>query len=541
MKQLVVCFINCFFIIILKLLLYLALDATSEKLVQQAIDDLQRSQKITTIIVAHRLSTIRHANKIAVINKGTVVELGQHDELVAQKGLYYDLVSLQMSNSEENEQLKRQSSTESIQKIDEEQVVEATQVSSDEIVLKSANVIDSQEKSVLRKKIWALIYPQLHWLILGLIGTAMVGISFPIWGLLLAYTQNMFYLPNSSRLRDYSIVIAIRFILLGVDCLVGYTLQYYCIGRLGHKMVTQLRSDLFESIFRREIGYFDVEEHSVGVLTSSLAEDTRIVHESAGETLANQLQAIFCLITGLTLGFVGSWKIALVILATFPITIASAAIRMKERSGQSFFGNKEGESNGHAGAIATALINMRTVSAFSMQQKIANSYLEGTLAVSITRQWRSIYGGIASGFSLASMFFTYALLFYYGSRLILNGEIGFQDLMVAILGLLLGALGLGQALNDITDQQKGLEAAKRIFDTIEESKRSPIDGLSSKGINPGTGHRAKGLIELKNVSFRYPTRPDAKICQDYNLIINPGEVVALVGMYSYLLLQLFIS
>jgi ATP-binding cassette subfamily B (MDR/TAP) protein 1 len=68
-----------------------ALDATSERVVQESIDALQRGRQQTTIVIAHRLSTIRHADKIVVIDKGAVVEVGKHDDLVAKGGLYATL------------------------------------------------------------------------------------------------------------------------------------------------------------------------------------------------------------------------------------------------------------------------------------------------------------------------------------------------------------------------------------------------------------------------------------------------------------------
>ena len=70
-----------------------ALDATSEKLVQEAIDKLSKSssQQKTIIIIAHRLMTIRNADKIVVIDKGEIVEVGSHDQLLSREGLYHQL------------------------------------------------------------------------------------------------------------------------------------------------------------------------------------------------------------------------------------------------------------------------------------------------------------------------------------------------------------------------------------------------------------------------------------------------------------------
>jgi ATP-binding cassette subfamily B (MDR/TAP) protein 1 len=65
-----------------------ALDSTSERVVQEALDRLLAHKKRTTIIIAHRISTIRNANKIVVLSNGSVVEQGTHDELFALAGHY---------------------------------------------------------------------------------------------------------------------------------------------------------------------------------------------------------------------------------------------------------------------------------------------------------------------------------------------------------------------------------------------------------------------------------------------------------------------
>ena len=74
-----------------------ALDNTSEVLIQNALDELCKGR--TTIVVAHRLSTIRNADEIAVIVDGQVKEQGTHDALIAKGGVYRDLYSLQFRDS----------------------------------------------------------------------------------------------------------------------------------------------------------------------------------------------------------------------------------------------------------------------------------------------------------------------------------------------------------------------------------------------------------------------------------------------------------
>ena len=70
-----------------------SLDSKSEKLVQDAIDKLMINK--TSIVIAHRLSTIQNANKIIVLDKGEIIEQGNHDELIKNDSYYKKLIALQ--------------------------------------------------------------------------------------------------------------------------------------------------------------------------------------------------------------------------------------------------------------------------------------------------------------------------------------------------------------------------------------------------------------------------------------------------------------
>ena len=75
-----------------------ALDTESERLVQQALNNLMRGR--TTLVIAHRLSTIRSAHKIVVLDKGQIVEVGRHEELIERRGIYRKLHDLQFLEEE---------------------------------------------------------------------------------------------------------------------------------------------------------------------------------------------------------------------------------------------------------------------------------------------------------------------------------------------------------------------------------------------------------------------------------------------------------
>ena len=73
-----------------------ALDTESEKLVQDALEKMMRNR--TSIVIAHRLSTIKNADYIIVLDKGSIMEKGNHNDLMKLRGLYHNLVEMQTIN-----------------------------------------------------------------------------------------------------------------------------------------------------------------------------------------------------------------------------------------------------------------------------------------------------------------------------------------------------------------------------------------------------------------------------------------------------------
>jgi ATP-binding cassette subfamily B (MDR/TAP) protein 1 len=506
-----------------------ALDATSEKMVQESIDALQASKAQTTVVVAHRLSTIRSADKIALVSNGQIAELGTHDQLIAKKGLYADLVSLQMDDDNDledgvdgyEEKQRERKLSESIAKTASKDADDAKKSGEKGEDIEEAKVSDV-EAAELTKKIRGLLMKHPVWIAVALVGAGTFGAMFPVWGLILARTQDMFYNTNTDEMRDEASEVSLQFLGLGCVALVFSTLQFWGSAQVCERVSMRLRSDLFEALVRREIGFFDPEENSAGALLARLSDDSRCVTKAMGDSIPRMLQAFFTLAVGLGLGINASWKIALVVLATFPVSIFASALQMAAFAGQQY-----GASSGETGSVSTAFNNMRTVTSFSMQFRIADEFEELTQVQVEERIIAGVKGGAGFGLAQMTTFCIYALLFWYGSQLIEEGEVDFQDMMTAIMSLMLGALGLGTAFGDLGDQNEGVKAAKRIFDAVDAGQNSAIDALSTDGERPS--ERLKGKIELRGVNFSYPTRPDAVVCKDYNLVVNPGEVVALVG------------
>jgi ATP-binding cassette subfamily B (MDR/TAP) protein 1 len=551
-----------------------ALDATSERIVQESIDELSVNRKQTLVIIAHRLSTIRNATKIAVINEGRVNELGNHDELIAKNGLYADLVRLQMttghdagisdaevsavadSESGENDAARKRTISSDAndanagsgqkqngQAGDLGTSGEAKNSSGD----KPKEVELSKERSAeVSSRIWTYIRQNPGFLIMGILGAMLFGGVFPFWGFFLAKTQKIFYYIDPDRMRRESAILAGWYCLMGVISVFSSTSQFYCIAELGERVSLRLRSSMFESLLRRPQSFFDREENSVGVLTTRLSDDSRIVLKATGEALAKQIQAFFTLTIGMIIGFSASWKISLVVISMFPVNIIASSIQMQAIAGGPGMGAKEDDN--HGAIINSAFTHMKTVIAFSMQRTVSDEYNRITRELSSNKIKKSFIVGVGFGGSQCILFLTYSLLFWYGSTLIDKDNLSFEKMMTSILSLMLGALGMGQAMTDIQDSKSGFLAADRIFTMVDEGNVSPIDGLSQKGIVPPAilappptsgsnsisvtskdGNKGRGKVEIKNVRFKYPSRPDIEVCKGYNLVIEPGTVLALVG------------
>jgi ATP-binding cassette, subfamily B, bacterial len=80
-----------------------SVDTTTEREIQKALDNLVQGR--TTIAIAHRLSTLRKADRLVVMDRGQIVEMGDHDTLMAKQGAYFDLYQAQARNVDTEEEL----------------------------------------------------------------------------------------------------------------------------------------------------------------------------------------------------------------------------------------------------------------------------------------------------------------------------------------------------------------------------------------------------------------------------------------------------
>ncbi|CAF2176082.1 unnamed protein product [Brassica napus] len=514
-----------------------ALDAESERIVQEALDRIMVNR--TTVVVAHRLSTVRNADMIAVIHQGKIVEKGSHSELLRDpEGAYSQLIRLQEDNKKSEDSTEEQKiSMESMKRSSLRKSslsrslskrspsfsmfgfpagIDATNETKQEIKEE-----ETEHKKVSFLRVAALNKPEIPMLILGSIAAVLNGVILPIFGILISSVIKAFFKPPEQLKSDTSFW-AIIFMLLGVASMVVYPAQTIFFSIAGCKLVQRIRSMCFEKVVHMEVGWFDETENSSGAIGARLSADAATVRGLVGDALAQTVQNLASVTAGVVIAFVASWQLAFIVLAMLPLIGLNGYIYMKFMVGFSADAKRMYEE---ASQVANdAVGSIRTVASFCAEERVMKMYkkkCEGPMKTGIRQ---GIVSGIGFGVSFFVLFASYAASFYAGARLVDDGKTTFDAVFRVFFALTMAAVAISQSSSLSPDSSKASNAAASIFAVIDrESKIDPSDE-SGRVLDD-----VKGDIELRHVSFKYPSRPDVQIFQDLCLSIRAGKTIALVG------------
>lgn len=549
-----------------------ALDYRSEKMVKQALEIV--SSNVTTIIIAHRLSTIRNAKTIVVLNKGEIQEIGDHDSLFGLKGLYFNLVKNQESIDNQNVDEKKEeklvlSEYNGILNTSEKQIVsekeqlkgqerrisEASntekrkssiadiklEIQKKKMLLEDENISIEQKKKILeeeeklkdeqlkdaKKLLWPLLCEQPCVLTVATINACIDGVVWPIYGFLLAETIDKLSITDSDQLRKNGAFLAGMFLILAAVSGVANFFVGNLFTIMGEYLAKRLRIKCYEKYLQLHMAYFDYTENSPGALLTKLASDTLKINGVALSMSAVIFETIVTLIVGIVLGFVFSWQLALICLGFVPFMIIAAAVGIKMQMGYAKTDEIKEKELGNL--LSECVTNTKTIYCFNMQSKVTQ-YYSTKLSEGGIPYVTYFFSSLISGLSQFLMFAVYAVTFYVGAKLVADPTIGltFLNMLRSIFSLLFASFGLGmvqQYLGDMDEAKKALVSLHNVLST--DSEIDPQDASEGKIIADPKTFVSK--IEFRNVSFRYPLRPETTVFNNLSFTIESGQQVAFVG------------
>ncbi|VAH78733.1 unnamed protein product [Triticum turgidum subsp. durum] len=494
-----------------------ALDVESERVVQEALNRIMVG--ITTLIVAHRLSTVRNADCIAVVHQGKVAERGVHDDLIKDPdGAYSDLIRLQQAHTEETPEMpyvassRFKSTSLSLEQSIRDSPRNRRQHSSKSLGLSRSDDLfrhvasreehleigDSEApKEAPIGRLFNLSRPEAPILLLATIAATLHGLLFPSFSIMMSGGIRTFYYP-ADQLRKDSTFWALMCLLMAIISLVSIQLEFYLFGVAGGKLIERVRALSFQSIIHQEVAWFDDPSNSSGALGARLFIDALNIRRLVGDNLAVLVQCV--------IPFLGLQNYI--------------QLRFLKGFGEDAKVMYEDASQG----VAEAIGSIRTVASFGAEKRVITLYSQKCQA-SMKQGIRSgMVGGVGFSFSNLMLYLTYALCFYVGAQFVHDGKSTFQNVFRVYFALVFTAFGISQTSDMASDSTKGRESATSILAFID--RKPKIDSTSDEGIKL---EKVDGTIEFNHVRFKYPSRPDVQIFSDFTLRIASGKTTALVG------------
>lgn len=365
-------------------------------------------------------------------------------------------------------------------------------------------------------KLFRFLRPYRSWIIVAFVGVvvaAALGLVFPriMGGLVDTALGETGTTASLDR---------IALLLLGVFLVqAGFNyLRIYALSVVGEGVVADVRRAVYDRIVRLPVPFFDGRR--TGEITSRLTSDAAVVQATVSSALAQALSQGITLIGGVILLVVLSPILSLAVLSFLPILIIAAAVfgrRLNRISTE--FQDELAEANALADE---SIASIRVIKWFTAEQATTNRYdkaIRSSYSVALRRaRLRALFVPFVTfvGFS------TLALVLWVGGRLVLTGDMTPGELVSFLLYTLVVAGAIGTFTGLYSQLQEALGASQRIFELLDE----PIEIRETT--EPITEIAPAGLIEFRLVSFTYPGR-EMEVLSDIDLLVQPGETVALVG------------
>ncbi|MED5338761.1 MAG: ABC transporter transmembrane domain-containing protein [Pseudomonadota bacterium] len=322
--------------------------------------------------------------------------------------------------------------------------------------------------------------------------------------------------------RDPALLDAALVVLLAVVLLLALAsfLRFYMISWVGERVVADLRRDVYSHVLTLSPGFF--ETRRTGEVLSRLSTDTTLVQVVVGSSVSIALRNLLLLVGGLIMLLVTSAKLTGLVLLVVPIVVAP--IVLLGRRVRALSRDSQDRVADVGVYVEETLTGIRAVQAFvheAVDRQRFGVRVEDAFATAIRRVRTR---GILTAIVIALIFGAIAVILWIGGRDVLAGRISAGELssFVFYAAVVAGAVG---ALSEVVgDLQRAAGATERLFDLLATAPEIAAPAAPTALPAPPVGR-----IAFEQVRFFYPSRPDSPVLDDFTLVVEPGETVALVG------------
>ena len=354
--------------------------------------------------------------------------------------------------------------------------------------------------------------------LLALFLTAMLSLAFPY------FLKELVGNPSDALRRSVDPALILersnRIVLellavLGLQAVVAF-FRVQGFIRSGESALNNLRSDLYRHLLRLPMSYF--HEQRAGALSNRISADLGVVRDTLLNTVPQAVRQSVILVGGLIFIFISSWKLSLIMLSSVPVVVLAVAffgrkVRAYSKSAQ--------DSLAEAGTVIEETVQgMADVKAFANEDFESRRYgsaLERFFHVA-SRGARSRAAFLA--FIIFALFGTISMVIWQGARMLATEQITWTNFASFILFSIFVGASLGSFPEIVSQLQQTSGATERLRELLD-AKPERADGDDQAVL--------RGAVEFEQVSFRYPSRPEARVLDDLSFAVQPGQRVALVG------------
>ncbi|KAL0483150.1 ATP-binding cassette, subfamily B [Acrasis kona] len=559
-----------------------ALDTKSESLVQDALEKLMVNR--TTIVVAHRLTTVQNCDMIVVMKQGVVVEKGTHNELINKTNGYYNALATKQKNfgkkstltpSQSSDSLSNNSSDEASSSESDvnsdNSATSATQkpLLSDQTVTtidasvqpnvviepqltKTKKISKRRAKKNAKNKqefaeaedikdvhapnirsflpIFTLFGADILSMPLFMFGAAGVGAA-PLVTMLIfgRITNKVVPARNADGVLipfppGYSLSAAISeeasyvAIIAAAACVCQFLNNFFS-NFASERFATRIKRHMFKNAVQQEMGYFDITKG--GKILSIFSEDVYNIKDGFTIRLATVAQNLSQFIVGVILAFITSWQMSIIMffvsLATsfLTICIVHAFVLHYQKKFIKYSSNSMVTASEVMGAI-------RTVRSMAGENREMKRFDQDADRAMIAASMGNGFMSASFGIVLFCIWAVTALAQWYGGNLLADGVLPAAALTQVTGNMTFAIMGLSLAMIEFSNVSKGFQSSISVLKIAKRKAQIPLRGGK-------TLPSIQGNVELENVDFAYPSRPNVIVMKNFSLKITKGQHVALVG------------